>query len=235
MSAERDCKHPKQLIAEIALGIADAEQRAVALEHISKCLECGARLREATRLADGLLMLAPSEQPPPGFEERVLDELNSRSTGRGRIWPRARIAAVAAVAAVVAGAGVWLALADERDVAERYRSNLAEVQGEDFDAASLYAPGELEVGQVFGYQGSPSWTLVVIDSSAAPVPTGSYRLQLVTDSGRRVPFETIAIDSAGRGSEGGAIPIDFRDVAEVRMLGPAPGDAYSARFGKDGD
>lgn len=235
MGADRDCKHAEELIAEIALGIADAEQRAVALDHISNCTECGARLRETTRLADELLMLAPSEQPPPGFEERVIHELDSRSIARGWIWPRFRVAAVAAIAAVVAGAGVWLALADDREVADGYRSNLAEVQGEDFDAASLYAPGELEVGQVFGYQGSPSWTLVAIDSSAVPVPAGSYRLQLVTDSGRRVPFETIAIDSAGRGSEGGAIPIDFRDVAEVRMLGAAPGDAYSARFGQDED
>ena len=230
MSAEPRCEPTRDLIPEIALGIADAQERARALEHISNCPECASRLRELTRVADDLLMLAPSEQPPPGFEGRVLDQLGTRSARRRRTVASLRIAAVAAVASIIAAAAVWLALSDDREVADRYRSNLAEVQGEEFDAASLYAPGDLEVGQVFGYQGSPSWTLVTVSSSAASVPTGVYRLQLVTESGRRIPFETITVD-AGLGSEGGAIPIDFRDVAEVRMLGPGPGDAYSARFG----
>ena len=164
MSPEAGCEPTRELIAEIALGIADAQERARALEHISECPECAARLREATRLSDELLLLTPSEQPPPGFERRVLDQLDSHSDRRRRTKAAVRIAAIAAVASVVAGVGVWLALSDEREVADRYRSNLAEVQGEDFDAASLYAPGDLEVGQVFGYQGSPSWTLVSVDS-----------------------------------------------------------------------
>lgn len=102
--------------AELALGVADARDRAAALAHLEHCASCRRELRELSDLADAVGSLAPSAEPPAGFESRVLDRLPGAAPApasvahrppRARPRARARWMAAAAAAVVAAGALGW--------------------------------------------------------------------------------------------------------------------------------
>lgn len=211
-----DCERLRELGAEVALGIADGEDRAWALQHLSECPECRARIERLSAVADELTMIAPSIEPPAGFEGRVVDSV----TGPARESARARrrrwalpVAGALAAAACAAGA-VWFALGNDRDLADSYRDTLAVAHGEYFDAAPIELPGGRPVGYVYGYQGRTSWVVAIVYDG---VPGGRYELQLVTRDGRKLPLRSLDV-SGGRGSIGGATPVDYDELAELRLL-----------------
>ena len=231
MSAESRCEEIRPLLGELALGIAEGEERARLLDHLTGCADCRARLAELSEVADGLLLLAPSEEPPAGFEGRVLGGL-----GGGRAWWRRSglhvAGAVATATAVVVAGVVLFAYRDERDIAGAYRDTLEEADGRYLDAETLAGPGGEEVGTAFGYEGSPSWVLVTVDDSAR-LPAGYYPVEAVTSGGERLPLGTARLDGDG-GSIGRAIPGSFDDVAAVRLVGPSRGQVWNAQFWRDG-
>jgi len=214
-----DCEHLRELAPEVALGIADGEDRAWALQHLSDCPECRARVERLAAVADELTMLAPSIEPPAGFEGRVVDTVRAPATAatrsRRRRW--ALPVAGALAAAACAAAAVWFALGNDRELADSYRGTLAVADGQYFDAAPIELPGGRPVGYVYGYQGRTSWVLAVVYDG---VPGGRYRLQLVTHDGRKLPLRSLEV-SGGRGSIGGATPVDYDELAEVRLLDPS--------------
>ena len=212
---------------ELALGIAGGDERARALDHIAGCPACRRRLEELSSLADELLLLAPAQEPPAGFESRVLGEIKAPRERRRR---RPLIAIGAAAAAALATAvGMWLALRDDLDIADRYQETLAVANGEYLAAGPLSAPGGGRAGTVFGYQGEPSWVLVTVDSSRRLAP-GRYDVQVITPEGKRDGVSPIRI-TRGEGAGGGSIPIHFHEVSEVRLLGPGRGNLLQAKFG----
>ncbi|HJS93801.1 MAG TPA: hypothetical protein VJ741_06025, partial [Solirubrobacteraceae bacterium] len=85
-----DCAMTREAMAELALGIADGEQRALALEHAAGCSDCRRELQQLSSLADDLIALAPHREPPAGFESRVLDRIGVRHTKRRRAPRRLR-------------------------------------------------------------------------------------------------------------------------------------------------
>lgn len=115
--AERGCEHCRSLMAELALGVADARDRAEALEHLDRCPACRTELEELSRLADHLVDLVPSAAPPAGFESRVLAAIGAPvgddRTPRPRPSParrrRVRLALVATTVALALVAGAWTA------------------------------------------------------------------------------------------------------------------------------
>ena len=212
-----DCERLREIGPEVALGIADGEERAWALDHLSDCAECRARLERLSATADELLLLAPGAEPPPGFDGRVADAIAPpRAYRRPPLWRRMRLPVAAAIGAAALAAGaVWLALDNDRKLADSYRATLAVANGEYFDAAPIERPGGQKVGYVYGYQGRTSWVLAVIYDGVA---SGDYELQLVTHDGKRMPLREIAI-SPGPGSAGGATPVPYEKRAEVGLLG----------------
>src|ERR1700743_96923 len=74
----RRCAETWQTLPELALGIADGEQRAAAVEHLAGCPDCRHELEELSAIADALLALVPEREPPPGFEDRVLQRLSAQ-------------------------------------------------------------------------------------------------------------------------------------------------------------
>jgi hypothetical protein len=229
MSAEQGCEEIRGLLPELALGVAEGEERGMLLEHLADCPGCRQRLAELAEVADEILLLAPSEEPPAGFETRVLGELQPRPPRRRRRVPL-RLLIPAASAALAVAATMVFAYRGDRDLADRYRSTLAEANGRYLSAERLSAPSGEDVGVAFGYEGSPSWVLVTVEQ--ADMSTGSYKVDLVTRSGQRVPLRSLEIEH-GAGSLGQAIPVHFEKVAEIRLLGSAPGDVYEARFDAD--
>ena len=73
-----ECAAIREALPELALGIADGEQRALALEHIAHCPDCRHELEQLSSVADELIALTPQREPPPGFENRVLGRLELR-------------------------------------------------------------------------------------------------------------------------------------------------------------
>src|SRR6188472_1869773 len=59
MGADERCEETRALLSEVALGIADGEDRARVLDHVAECAECRAELARESTIADGLLALAP--------------------------------------------------------------------------------------------------------------------------------------------------------------------------------
>jgi hypothetical protein len=220
-----DCEQTRELAAELALGIADGEDRAQALRHLADCAECRRTVEELTAVTDELLTLAPVHQPPPGFESRVLARLAPARPRRRLRRVLVPLAAAAAAAAVAAGV-IFGATSDDRRLAAQYRATLAAAHGSYFTAARLRDSGGVAGGLVYGYRGTSSWIYVDLYDNHR---SERYRVELVMTTGRSVPLPGLRVDPA-TASGGQAIPVDLRNVAAVRVLGDRAGDELVARL-----
>src|SRR4051812_47051770 len=97
------CADTRGILPELALGIADGEERALALEHLAGCTDCRRELEELSAIADDLIALAPRREPPVGFEGRVLEALRTRQVPK-RPARRRRLRRLSFAAAVIAAA-----------------------------------------------------------------------------------------------------------------------------------
>ncbi len=234
MSTRTNCDEVRALAPELALGIADGKERAHALAHLASCAACRGHLAELTDVADDLLALTPPEEPPVGFETRVLAELGIEPRKRSRRlpWPRSQprrvlLAAAAAclLAAATTASALLLTFQDERELAGQYRAALENVGGEYFQATRLRDSRGIAVGQVYGYQGKPSWLFVVVYRPFRDTPlTGS----LTTTGGDTVPLRALALD-AERASWGGELPIPLREIEVLRLVDES-GKVFRARI-----
>src|SRR4051794_36829721 len=125
------CDELQDLAPEVALGTIDGERRAEALRHLATCSDCRRHVDELTAVADELLMVAPTQEPPAGFESRVIDALGFQApvARRRRLFARLGppIAAAAATAAVLVGV-----YHNDHVTADRYRATLARADGSAF-------------------------------------------------------------------------------------------------------
>ena len=216
-----DCTKIRETLPELALGIADGEQRALALEHIAGCPDCRRQLEELSSLADELITLAPQREPPPGFENRVLDRLDVRQPRRRPARSRLRRSAfAAAVPAVAAATALALSISYSSDLrlANQYRAALMGAHGTFFQSAHLKTPAGQQAGIVFAYQGAPSWMFYTLTGR---FDSGIYEEQIVTRSGRTLTLPEFRLIN---GSWGIATPVPIRDIALVKLI-PRPGGA----------
>ena len=72
---DMSCDEFAEVAAELALGVLTGRERARALAHLDGCESCREHVRELTMVGDELLALLPLQEPPAGFESRVLDRL----------------------------------------------------------------------------------------------------------------------------------------------------------------
>jgi hypothetical protein len=218
------CDEVRDLAPEIALGTIEGEERAEALRHLATCAECRRAVDELSEVADELLLLAPVQEPPSGFESRVLGALGMQRRPRRRrlrralLWLAPPVAAAAVTAAVLVGV-----YHDDSVTAGRYRDTLALADGQSFQAASLRDGTGAEAGTVFGYQGEPSWMLVTVDPRHRDQVSSA---ELVTRDRRTIPLPGFELDRSG--SWGGAIPSDLYEIASIRLLGDRPGQVLYA-------
>ena len=216
------CEEVRELAPELALGIADAEDRGWALEHLTRCSECRRAVEEFSEVADELLLLAPRREPAVGFEERALAPLRTERPKRRR---RLRLVLAPAAAAAAAAAIALAIVSPDLRLASHYRHTLDEANGKEFGSYELRAPGGHRAGTVFSYAGSPSWLLITV----SPAERSDFRAaELVMDDGSRQRLGWFQLDPSG--SSGGGIPADPDRVAVLR-LEAAPGhQPLVARF-----
>jgi hypothetical protein len=213
-----DCANIREALPEIALGIADGEQRALALEHIAGCSDCRRELEKFSSLVDELIALAPEREPPPGFENRVLDRIavpQPRPRPARRRVRRLGFAAAVPAVALATALTMSVSYSSDRRLASQYRTALQGAHGKYFQSAHLKTPAGRTAGTVFAYQGSPSWLFYVVP---ARYSSALYKEQIITRSGTTLtlpPFRLI------NGSWGIATPVPVRDIARVKLI-PQP-------------
>jgi Putative zinc-finger len=226
------CEQTRDLASELALGIADGEERAEALRHLSTCAECRRVVEQLSQVADELLVLAPVQEPPAGFESRVVEAMGMKKSRPHRRlarwfsprWLAPRLGPALATAAVTAAVliGVYH---DDHKTAERYRGILDQAGGQYFQAERLADETGARSGVAFGYQGSPSWILLTVDPAHRREVTKG---ELITKDGRTIALPSLELDR--NGSWGGAIPVTLYKVASIRLLGDSPGEILQASF-----
>jgi hypothetical protein len=230
MNADMGCAQVRELAPELALGIAEGDERAAALRHLSGCAGCRRLVSELSSVGDELLLLAPAAEPPPGFESRVLGRLAAPPRPRGIRLPRwrrlAAVAAAAVLAAALGGGSVFLATAGDRRLADGYQAVLRQGEGSFFAAAPLQGPGG-RAGTVFGYQGQPSWAMVTLRPTIAA--ERRFRVQVLTRDGRYLAAGE-AVLGGGQAAWGGQLPVDLSAVRELRLLGADGRVAFTATF-----
>lgn len=219
------CQETRDLLPELAAGVADGGARANALAHLARCPECRRELSDITAVLDELVLLAPAHEPSPGFESSVLNTL-APARARRRPLPAVALAAAAAViVAALAGGLVWRQTSDDRNLARQYRDTLAVADGSYLRAADITTTEEPSVGHAFAYQGSPSWIFISLESAPK---SGTYQVQIITTDHRTIDIGLCPVRN-GKGSWGTAIQVQIRDVSRIQLLRTGV-PTMSARF-----
>ena len=225
MASGRPCEEIRALAPELALGILGGKERARIVSHISVCSGCRGFVEELSTTADEVLLLAPSHEPPVGFETRVLSTLELVRR-RKRRSPLALVAALL-LGAAVASAGLLAATRDERELASSYRRTLATADGRYFGAHTLQVSGGGSGGHLFVYDGAPSWLWVVIDR---PVRGARYDAHIETREGRRIDLGSFVL-SGERRSWGTEVGVAIHDIATFVVSPRGRKDTLWAEFG----
>ena len=221
MSELPPCHDVHGLLPELATGAAAGDDRAWALDHVSRCHDCRRELDQLTTTADAVLLLAPSVDPPPRFESTVLARLDAAATPppRRRLLARRRVVAALAFAVsmlVAAGGGalfVQSRTAEDRRLADQYRHTLAVANGRYLKATALTTADARPAGTVFLYQGNPSWLLVTV--TAAPAD-GAYTVLAVDRAGAAHAIGTCQIINR-TGTFGYRLRMAVAEVSEIRL------------------
>jgi hypothetical protein len=214
MTADDRCDEIRALAAELALGIADGEDRARVLDHVAECADCRREVESFSAVADELLVLAPEQEPPLGFELRVLRALEPPRAKRGHKarW-LALAAAIVLVAVGITAGAMLIGFRDERRLADHYRATLAQAQGSYFGAVRLHDSAGEPAGVVFTYRGSPSWLTITVASEHRDSVQGA---ELVDRSGERFPLASFRLVD---GVWGGPLPTALDSAVAVHLVG----------------
>jgi hypothetical protein len=214
------------LLPELALGTLTGHDRGRALEHLGSCLDCRRELKSLSEVADEMLMLAPSAEPPVGFESRALERVGvmKRTRLHGSRW--VMVAAVALVAALAGGAAVYAAGAADRELAGSYRRTLAVADGEYFAARPLENRAGSEAGHVFGYQGSPSWVFCVV---RAGTDEGTYDIEITASGGDTWIAGEMQMEG-GKGTWAQPLGVDLHDVLRLSLIDRSTGERLVANW-----
>ncbi len=105
---EMNCAQLADAAPELALGVLCGRERADALEHLDRCGSCRQMVSSLSGVTDELLRsLAPSVEPPTGFESRVLAAMTTPSPVERRRSGRNRMIAALAAACIGLLVGVF--------------------------------------------------------------------------------------------------------------------------------
>jgi anti-sigma factor RsiW len=205
------CAEVRELAAELALGVLFGQARDDALRHAERCEACRAELEAFSRIGDELMHMAPSAEPPSGFEDRVLAGIvEGRRTNHFGRW--ITIAAAAVVALLVGAGSVYVAGSHERHLAHEYDEVLGTLHGTSLRSAVLKDARGTISGQAVAYEGRPSWIFVAVEHGTAG---GEMTIRLVGASSRTLHGLRLA---DGHGALGTVVAGHVRDVRSIEIV-----------------
>ncbi|ANP53985.1 hypothetical protein J2Z21_005257 [Streptomyces griseochromogenes] len=236
MSSDVNCEKLREIGAELALGVLPGRERAMAVAHLDRCADCREYVEQLTLVGDRLIGLLPEREPPPGFETRVARGLaqhaaheagaHGRESGlahqglRGRARrARLRIAAVASALLVAVGFAGW---GIGTVVQEVTASPPAAVETEPVLVGDMTVPGggRHPVGEVYAHPGADGWIFMSVAlSRPGTLFNGRVACLLERSDGTAVRVGSFELRD-GRGSWGGATPIDAKAVSGARVESP---------------
>jgi hypothetical protein len=197
------CAQFRDVAPELALGVLGGAERAEAIIHANGCARCQALVTELTEVADALPLLAPEHEPPPGFEQRVLNAGRARRRRLARRW----IASVAAVAAAAAILSITIVRVIEAGN----------------DTRPTAAPTPVAARMVTDTGGwSAGWAYVTNGRSVAvtinyKIGNGRYRVVGTPSSGGSSTMGTIAV-VGGQGSWTGHSPVHLGPGSTISLV-----------------
>jgi hypothetical protein len=194
------CDDVRAQAADLALDIVTGEERARLLAHLSACTGCRDEVRALGTVADRLLWAVPPEEPPRGFEDRVLARLADQPRPLARHRSRWALAGLGAAAALLVALLVGAAL--------------ARPGGDTVQATMISSRGEV-VGEVTLTK-KPAGILVAVPGWT-PAENKPYDVRLRLDSGRYVALGRLQLEGGYGGY--GLHDIDPADVSRVELLG----------------
>lgn len=231
MSAE--CTAFREVAPELALGIAEGDERAAALDHLAGCDDCRQALVRLTEAVDAVVATAPEAEPPSGFEVRALASFDPSTpaagsgTGSGRAWRRVALVAAAllVLAALAAGVGAVATRDDggaDQTAVAAHRSS-----------ASLTSPDGADVGTVRVERrasGDGGWSSDLVVSVDAGTPQGTYRVECDYESGR--PYRAGEVEVGPDGVDGWrtTVSVPTYDLSRVRLVSTTDADNLEAEF-----
>jgi hypothetical protein len=211
MAEPVECESVRDVLPELAAGVAPGDVRAKALAHLARCPACRKELAEIAGTLDELLLLAPEHEPPPGFDVRVLDRINAERPQRHLTRNSLMLAAALVLVAAAAVGITWSVGSDDRNVAAQYRDALAVADGAGMHAADITANGRT-YGDVFVYDGHPSWLFLTMRAPGS----GSYPVRLVTKDGTTTQIGTCTLHD-GVGHWGTTLDVPVGSIAQVEL------------------
>ena len=205
----------REVAPEVALGIAEGDERSAALAHLATCADCRQDLEGLTGAVDAVTATARSVEPPSGFEVRTLAAFDAAPAQAAGPRGRRVLAAAAAIVAVVALLGVGLSVLLDDD-----RPGSSELARAD-SATSLTAPDGSSVGTVrlertTADDGSTRAELVV--SVGGGAPQGTYRVECDYGSGRPYGAGQLAVGPDGVTRWSTTIGVSTYDLRRVRLV-----------------
>jgi hypothetical protein len=220
------CAAFHEVAPELALGVAEGDQRAAALDHLVGCQACRGELDRLTATVDAVVQIAPEAEPPTGFETRALAAfapVEHRPVARRRVL----LAAAAVLAIVAAGIGVR-ALVDG-DGPATPSEQVAAAQ----ESAPLANPHDVEVGTVrverrAGPDGASASDLVVSVDAGGPV--GTFRVECDYESGRSYRAGSVEIGADGLDDWRTTVAVPTYDLTRVRLVSTSGNDNLEAEF-----
>ena len=193
---------------DLALGFAPSPRRDELVAHAAGCAPCAAHLAALTTVVDALLELAPSAEPPVGFEARAVAAMGAaapaqRSPARR---PARRLVIGGAVAAALAGVlAVGAALGRDGDGREARAADVTARTGSVLGRVELVATPTPKV-------------LVLLEDDDW---TGEWVCQLQDDDGSWVEVGRWTAAEASGGAWAAAIDHELLDATRMRITSAA--------------
>jgi hypothetical protein len=224
--SEFACDEIESVAAELALGILPGDERAEALRHLAGCPACRDRVDAMAHVADQLLLAAPEEEPPLGFESKVLDRIASErrpAPTQLHRWRRWAIAGLSVAAAALLFAAALAGIATAR-AHGRATSGVA-------SARVTFGHGEwiCRVTAFSGLGTRPTELVIRLDEPPQKEPNFYTVVAEPAAGGAAVPLGTINIDK-GWGAIDASVPPGTGKISGIRVYGKDGQLAYRATF-----
>lgn len=201
------CAEVRDHAAEYVLGTLDGAERAAVVGHLAACAGCRSEVESLARVTDALWLAGPSEEPPSGFESRVLRAVRPRRSWR---W------AGAAAAALVLVLGGFVA----------GRSGRPEVP---VAAGVMVDRSRAVVGHAAVSGGAAPFVHVAVEEWGHD---GTYYVEVVRRDGSFARVAPITL-AGGRGVAGAPLPVPFADVRAVWVTDAAHEDWCAFRVASE--